>query len=191
MVASEEHAPAADARGATLHAITFARERFPIAAPVARARYCHPMKPEHRTKPWPRSVVFGIVSVLAGALVGGVTMLVVVDPASALVFATMGMVAGAVLGFVGVIGAVIGGWLVATRTTSLALRGLGVAVGASVPLSAIAAGLAAETVAAGLYTAGIAASLTISALAPWPGGFARLVADERGFTSEAAPDLAR
>ncbi|KQV24604.1 MULTISPECIES: hypothetical protein [unclassified Microcella] len=148
------------------------------------------MKPEHRTKPWPRSVVFGIVSVLAGALVGGVTMLVVVDPASALVFATMGMVAGAVLGFVGVIGAVVGGWLVATRTTSLALRGLGVAVGASVPLGAVAAGIGVEPFSAGILTAVIIASLTVSALAPWPGGFARLAADDRGFTGEAAPDLA-
>jgi len=148
------------------------------------------MQPEHRTKPWPRSVVFGIVTVLAGALVGGMIMLVAVDPGSALVFATMGMLAGAALGFAGAIGAVVGGWLVATRTTNLALRGLGVALGASVVLGAVVAGIGVEPVSAGILMAVIVASLTVSALAPWPGGFARTAADDRGFTGEAAPDLA-
>lgn len=145
------------------------------------------MKPEHRTKPWPRSVVFALVSILAGALVGGVIMLVTVDLASALVFATLGMLAGAVLAIVGVVGSVVGGWLVAARTTSLVLRGLGVALGASVVLGAVAAGIGVEPLAAGILTAVIVASLTVSALAPWPGGFARLAADERGFTDVAPP----
>ncbi len=147
------------------------------------------MKPEHRTGPWPRSVVFALVSILAGALVGGVIMLVTADPASALVFATMGMLAGGALAFVGVIGSVVGGWLVATRTTSLALRGLGVALGASVVLGAIAAGIGVEPLAAGTLTAVIVASLTVSALAPWPGGFARPAPDMSGVADDTAPDV--
>lgn len=146
-----------------------------MAAPVARARYCRPMKPEHRTGPWPRSVVFALVSLLAGALSGGLIMMVAAGAAGSFPLGFMGMLAGAVLAVFGVVGALVGGWLVSARTESLAWRGLGVALGTAIVVGAAVSGFGVAAPGALTITAIIVVGLTLSAVAPWRGGFARRI----------------
>ncbi len=102
-------------------------------------------------------------------------MMVAAGAAGSFPFGLMGMLAGAVLAVFGVVGALVGGWLVSARTESLAWRGLGVALGTAIVVGAASSGLGVAAPGALTITAIIAVGLTLSAVAPWRGGFARRI----------------
>lgn len=133
------------------------------------------MKPEHRTGRWPRRVVFALVSLLAGALAGGITMLILGGVSGGLVLGGLGLLAGAILALFGVIGALVGGWLVSAQTESLAIRALGVALGTGVVVGVVVTSFGVAAPGAAAIIATVVVGLTVSAVAPWHGGFARRI----------------
>lgn len=119
------------------------------------------------------SAVFALVSLLAGGLAGGVAMFALAPGPDQLYVAALGAGAGMILAVFGVVGALVGGWLVSAQTESLVLRALGVALGTGIVVGAAVASIGIAPPATALIIALVVVGLTISSVAPWRGGFAR------------------